>query len=79
MLTLIGVLNVRNIPFLEVSRRGVERPPWRRSPRPFPLLVELGSWEEKRLRVESEVSDERAQPLGINVRVARRCCDALMA
>jgi hypothetical protein len=49
------------------------------APRPFPLLVELGSWEEKRLRVEPEVSDERAQSLGINVRVARGCCDALMA
>jgi hypothetical protein len=31
------------------------------------------------LRVQSEVPHERAQPLGINVRVARRCCDALMA
>jgi hypothetical protein len=29
--------------------------------------------------VQPEVSDERAQPLGIDVRVARGCCDALMA
>jgi hypothetical protein len=32
--------------------------------------------EEKPLRVEPEVSDERAQPLGIDVGVASRCCDA---
>ena len=35
--------------------------------------------KKKSLRVQPEVSDDRAQPLGINVRVARRCRDALMA
>ena len=35
--------------------------------------------KEKELRVESEVSDDCAQPLGINVRVTRRCCDALVS
>jgi hypothetical protein len=29
--------------------------------------------------VQAEVSDDRAQPLGINVGVARRCRDTLMA
>ena len=29
--------------------------------------------------MQPEVSHERAQPLGINVRVARDCCDALVA
>ena len=29
--------------------------------------------------MQPEVSDDRAQPLGIDVRVAGGCCDALMA
>jgi hypothetical protein len=29
--------------------------------------------------VQPEVSHDRAQPLGIDVRVARGCCDTLMA
>jgi hypothetical protein len=29
--------------------------------------------------VQPKVSRDRTQPLGINVRVARRCCDTLMA
>jgi hypothetical protein len=41
---------------------------------------DLGSWErKKRLRVPPEVSHERAEPLGINVRVASGGCQALMA
>jgi hypothetical protein len=45
-------------------------------------VLRLGrTWliERKRLRVQSEISDERAQPLAIDVRVARGCCDAFMA
>jgi hypothetical protein len=34
---------------------------------------------KRKLRVQAEVSDDRAQPLGINVGVARRCRDTLMA
>jgi hypothetical protein len=34
---------------------------------------------KRELRVQAEVSDDRAQPLGINVGVARRCRDTLMA
>ena len=33
----------------------------------------------KRLRVQSEISDERAQPLAIDVRSARGCCDDPLA
>ena len=29
--------------------------------------------------MQPEVSDQGAEPLGINVRVARRCCDALVS
>jgi hypothetical protein len=35
--------------------------------------------QKKSLRVQPEISHDRAQPLGIDVRVARGCCDALMA
>jgi hypothetical protein len=35
--------------------------------------------QKKSLRVQPKVSDLRAQPLGIDVRVARGCCDTLMA
>jgi len=35
--------------------------------------------KKRELRVQPEVSYDRAQPLGIDVRVASRCCDALMA
>jgi hypothetical protein len=35
--------------------------------------------KKKSLRVEPKISDERAQPLAIAVRVARGCCDTLMA
>ena len=34
---------------------------------------------KRKLRVRPEVSHDRAQPLGIDVRVARGRCDALMA
>jgi hypothetical protein len=49
-------------------------------PHPFSLWSNLAHGKEKEsLRVQPEVSDECAQPLGIDVRVARGCCDALMA
>jgi hypothetical protein len=48
-----------------------------------PTLSPFGrNWlmgNKRELRVQAEVSDDRAQPLGINVGVARRCRDALMA
>jgi hypothetical protein len=34
---------------------------------------------KRKLRVQAEVSDDRAQPPGMNVGVARRCRDTLMA
>ena len=34
--------------------------------------------KKKSLGVQPEVSHERTQPLGINVRVARSCCNTLM-
>ena len=35
--------------------------------------------KKRRLRVQPEVSHDRTQPLAIDVRVARGCCDTLMA
>ena len=48
-------------------------------PHPFFLWLNLAHGKKKRLRVQPEVSHDRAQPLAIDVRVARGCCDTLMA
>ena len=58
------------------SRRGVARPTWRRAPHPFSrsrswLMGKKESYECNRR------FPDRAQPLGIDVRVARDCCDTL--
>src|SRR6478672_4076202 len=48
-------------------------------PHPLSLWSHLAHGNKRELRVQAEVSDDRAQPLGINVGVARRCRDTLMA
>ena len=48
-------------------------------PHPSSLWSNLAHGKKKRLRIQPEVSHERAQPLGIDVRVTRGCCDTLMA
>jgi hypothetical protein len=47
-------------------------------PHPLSLWSHLAHGKQREL-VQAEVSDDRAQPLGINVGVARRCRDTLMA
>jgi hypothetical protein len=44
-----------------------------------PIWSNLAHGKKKRLRMQPEVSHERAQPLGIDVRVTRGGCDTLMA
>src|SRR4029077_21051070 len=48
-------------------------------PHPSSLWSNLAHGKKKRLRIQPEVSQERAQPLGIDVRVTRGGCDTLMA
>jgi hypothetical protein len=45
----------------------------------FPFWSNLAHGKKKSLRVQPEVSHDRAQPLGIDVRIASGCCDTLMA
>src|SRR5258707_15054751 len=49
------------------------------SPTLPPFGRTLAHGKKKRLRIQPEVSHERAQPLGIDVRVTRGGCDTLMA
>ena len=52
----------------------------RRSPPPFLPLVEMGSREEKGgYEWSRRFPNDRAESLGIHVRVTRGCCDTLMA
>jgi hypothetical protein len=61
-----------------IARRRVEQPTLSAIfPTLFPFLVELGSWDGKKLSSAAGVFHTCAQPLGVDMRVAGGCCDSL--